>query len=81
MRARAPLPVQMVLTRVADGELGDLRLQCPKTRSPALPAEIDVSAGRRLAFPGAKVVRGPVEASVAEQALKRGHLQFPHYSG
>jgi hypothetical protein len=35
----------------------------------------------RSAFPGAEVVGGPVEARVAEQALKRGHLQFPHYSG
>jgi hypothetical protein len=82
MRGAWPcLPVQMVLTPVTDGQFGDLRLQCPKTRSPALPAEIDVPAGGWSAFPRAEVVGGPVEARVTKQALKRGHLQFPHYSG
>jgi hypothetical protein len=71
----------MVFTPVADGQSGDLRLQCPKARSPALPAEINVLVCGRQAFPGAEVVRGPVEARVAEQAFKRGHRQFPHYSG
>jgi hypothetical protein len=71
----------MVLTPVADGQFGDRRLQCPKTLGPAVPAEVDVLVSRRSAFPGAEVVGGPVEARVAEQALKRGHLHFPHYSG
>jgi len=71
----------MILTPVADGQFGDFRLQCPKTRCPALAAEVNVLVRRRSAFPGAEVVGGSVEARVAEQALKRGHLQFPHYSG
>ena len=75
------LPVQLVLAGVADGEFADLRLQPAKTRGAALPAEIDVLVGGRTAFPSAEVVRRPVESRVAEQALKRRHLHFPHYSG
>ena len=67
----------MVLAPLADGQFGDFRLQGLKTRSPALPAEIDVLMCGWPAFPGAEVVRGPVEARLAEQALNRSHVQFP----
>lgn len=75
------LPVQMILAPFTDGQFNGFRLQCPKTRGPAPPAEIDVLVCGWSALAGAEVVGGPVEARVAEQALKRGHLQFPHYSG
>ena len=71
----------MILAPVTDGQFDGLRLRCLKARGPALPAEIDVLVCGRPALAGAEVVRGPIETRVAEQALKRGHLQFPHYSG